>query len=250
MFDTQAVKTAFGRAAAMYDAHADLQRHMRAYAVELAKPHWRPGAHILDAGCGTGLLADGVPWRITGLDLSPAMCALAAKRITVLAADMEHIPLADEGFDGVFSSLALQWANDPAKAFSEMARVLKPGRMAVISTLAEGTLAELAQAFKAVDEAPHVSDFLPVHHLLSLAHKAGFSLSQARQIPIIEYYPDSVALMRALQNIGATNARRGRKKGLMTSRQFARIEQAYRRFQTKEGLPATWQALYLVLRKN
>lgn len=256
MFDTRAMKSSFGKAAPHYDANADLQRDVRRHALSLGMQCWPKAVDILDIGCGTGALFDDVhalrlPWRITGCDLAPGMCAVAINRQRrVAAADAQALPFAGGAFGGIFSSLMLQWVSDPQAVFHEMARVLKPGGSAVVSTFAEGTLYELQQSFLAVDGAPHVSEFLAPHYSLMQAREAGLSLLLAHQVPMVRHYPDTVALMRDLQAIGATNALSGRRRGMMTSRQFSRLEQAYaKKFSTAQGLPATWQALYLVLHK-
>lgn len=257
MFDRSSIQQAFGRVSADYDAHADLQRHVRAQCLALAARLFPRGASVVDVGCGTGALARevadaGLKWRIIGTDLAPGMCAEAARRgCPVVAASATDLPFADVAFDGVFSSLMLQWLDVPGRALSECARVVKPGGHAVFATLAEGTLRELAYAFTAVDSYPHVSTFLEPDRLLADARGAGFRLSLARCERVVEYYPDTIALMRALQRIGATNHRAARRRGLMTSRQFAALEQAYRAgFLEARGLPATWDILYLVLQRE
>jgi malonyl-CoA O-methyltransferase len=251
MFDTQAVKYSFADAAEEYDAHAELQHEVRAHCVQLAAQFWPHGSRVLDVGCGTGAFigeADARGWRPVGLDIADGMCKAARDYMApVINASAESIPLGENIFDGVFSSLMLQWLNHPARAFGEMARVLKPGCHAVVSTFVEGTLCELSTAFKTIDDAPHVSEFLSSHEIIKYAEGAGFALALARQVRIEETYPDIIALMRRLQSIGAANRHSKRRKGLMTSRQFSRLEQAYTR--SPQGCVATWQALYLVLQK-
>jgi len=253
MFDASAIKASFGRAADDYDANAHLQRVVRQHCLQLVKPLLPKMSRVLDAGCGTGALfteAAGLGWRMFGFDLSGGMCTHAArKNHPVINADAAQMPIASESIDGIISSLMLQWANDPEAVLAEMQRVLTPGGYVMLSTLAEGTLIELKQSFAAIDNAAHVSEFEPAHRLLALAENVGLSLVSARQTAIVEYYPDTVALMQALKSIGAGNKRTNRRRGLMTSRQFARLEQEYQKFSTPQGLPATWQALYLVLRK-
>ncbi len=251
-FNRKAIKESFGRAASAYDAEAHLQRWVRGRCIALAKQCWPKDAHILDAGSGTGVLAQEADWRIAGLDISFGMCEFArGKHDRVVNADAAAMPFADGAFDGVFSSLMLQWAGDPAAVWREMARVLKAQGRVVLSTLAAGTLHELRQAFSILDAAPHVSHFLEAHEVLEGAATAGFSMVAAEQARVVEYYPDAVALMRALQSIGASHKQAGRRKGLMTLRQLASVERAYaKQFGNAQGLPATWQVLYLVVQKK
>src|SRR5947207_1791594 len=162
MFDTAAIKRSFGRAASAYDAQAHLQRRVRQRCIALAKAHWPEEAHILDAGCGTGALVEdirvgGIGWQVTGLDLAPGMCGEARKKSNAVNADAESMPFGDASFDGIFSSLMLQWANHPLAVLHEMRRVTKPQARCVIATLAQGTLHELREAFAMLDESPHVS---------------------------------------------------------------------------------------------
>jgi len=248
MFDTRAIKESFGRAAPDYDAEAHVQRQVRGHCLTLAGKYWPRGAHILDAGSGTGALSQETNWRVTGLDISFGMCAFAREK--VVNADAASMPFSDARFDGVFSSLMLQWANDPQAVWREMARVLKPQGRVILSTLVAGTLHELREAFSSLDATPHVSHFLKVHDVLGCAAEAGLSMIAAEQVRIVEYYPDAIALMRSLQAIGASHKEAERRKGLMTLKQLARVEQAYeKRFGGAKGLPATWQVLCLVMQK-
>ncbi len=256
MFDNSAIKGAFGRSAAQYDEHAQLQRMVRQHAASIALQYWPKSGLILDAGCGTGMLAAELKVQrpalsVIGFDIAAGMCAHSRATLQrCVNADACHIPFAPNSFDGVFSSLMLQWVSDTKAAFAELYQLLKPGTVAVITTLADGTLHELKSAFAAVDSYPHVSDFHVPHTLIECAETAGFSLAVAKQDKIVEYYPDTIALMRALQVIGASNKHTKRNKGLMTAAQFTRLEKNYRHFAHPEGLPASWQILTLVLKKE
>lgn len=246
MFDRQAVKLAFGRAAAEYDAQAQLQRQVREHGVTLAEDYWKEGAAILDAGCGTGAFAQETGrWRVTGLDMALGMCREAQGKHAVVNADAAAMPFADGSFDGLFSSLMLQWANDPTAVWREMARVVRRGGVCVVSTLVQGTLQELREAFAAVDDAPHVSEFLSGTDVVEAATQAGFQVIAGEAQVITEHYVDMLSVMHSLKAIGAGNKHAARRRGMMTPRQMERL--AYKR--DERGLPVTWRVMYLTLGK-
>ena len=251
MFDKRALRQDFGGAASGYDEHALLQREVREYGQKLAKDIWPAGAQILDVGSGTGAFAAdmGNMWSIINLDLAFGMCAAAKlKNIRCINASAEALPFADDTFDGLFSSLMLQWAACPREMLEQMHRVLKPGGKAVITTFADGTLSELASAFASVDAAPHISQFPTAQMLAKHAEDAGFSIYLLREQRKLEHYPSLMALMHSLKNIGAVNKDKMRRRGLMTPRQLACVKENYPR--ESGALPVSWQMVYMVLEKT
>lgn len=107
----------------------------------------RMGA-LLDIGTGTGRLLELVApraERALGVDMSRDMLALArarlaerglADRAAVRQADMYRLPFADASFDAVALQMVLHYAEDPAAALAEAARVLKPGATLLVADLA------------------------------------------------------------------------------------------------------------------
>jgi SAM-dependent methyltransferase len=100
-----------------------------------------PGQHVLDVGCGTGVLARcalqrvGETGGVCGLDQSPAMLSVAAKitpEVTWKEGVAEELPYKDESFDVVASQFGLMFF-DRTRALREMMRVLKPGGRLVAS---------------------------------------------------------------------------------------------------------------------
>ena len=92
--------------------------------------------HVLEVAIGTGRNLPFYPRgiQLTGIDFSPAMLALARDRaaelgidVTLLEADAQHLPFADNRFDTVVCTLALSSIPDPAAALNEMYRVLHLG---------------------------------------------------------------------------------------------------------------------------
>ena len=96
------------------------------------------GSHILDLGCGTGILFDmlrrktGERGTVTGVDFSIQMVKRAHRNfpfenVNVVDADVVALPFADKTFDLSVGFRAFPHFEDKSKALAEIHRVLKPG---------------------------------------------------------------------------------------------------------------------------
>lgn len=106
------------------------------------------GTRLLDAGCGAGLLAllaslHGA--RVAGLDASPALLAIARRRLPdadLREGDLEALPFEEASFDAVVAVNSVFYAADMAQAMRELARIVRPGGRVVVT--AWGPLDECA----------------------------------------------------------------------------------------------------------
>ena len=90
-----------------------------------------------DVGCGTGpltaaILEHGDPRVVTAIDRYDGYLEAARRKIDDLRAifekgSAEALPLDDDSVEFAVSALALNAVDDPAKALTEMVRVVKPG---------------------------------------------------------------------------------------------------------------------------
>ncbi|EGU32240.1 biotin synthesis protein BioC [Vibrio ichthyoenteri ATCC 700023] len=247
--DKEAIAEAFGKAAQGYDQHAAFQREVGARLIGLLPSDlssWR----ILDLGCGTGYFSQQLRDRganVVALDLSASMLEQAQKRcgndgITYQQGDAEQLPFADNQFDCVFSSLALQWCQDLAIPLREMSRVTKPGGQLLFSTLLDGSLRELKQAWAKIDTYQHVNDFISLNQV-NIALAQSQCHTHHLDLPeIVVWYGSALGLMRDLKGIGANHVA-GRSQGLTSKHSLRRLEREYQTFrQEHQGLlPATYQ---------
>ena len=103
-----------------------------------------PLGQVLDIGTGTGRMAELFATRaerVIALDKSPAMLRVARARlqhfggdkIEMVQGDFNALPLADGSMDTVLFHQVLHFAQNPAEALGEAARVLKSGgRIAIV----------------------------------------------------------------------------------------------------------------------
>jgi SAM-dependent methyltransferase len=106
------------------------------------------GGTVVDLGTGAGRVLAPLSRRagtVIGVDASPSMLEEARRRVRaddlkgveLRLGDMAHLPLQDAEADAVIANMVLHHLPEPARAFPEIRRVLRPG----------GTL--------------HIGDFLP-----------------------------------------------------------------------------------------
>ncbi len=100
----------------------------------------RPDSLLLDLACGGGLLAPhvaGKGHRHVGLDLSPTALPQAhAHGVVPVRGDVLRLPFADEVADVVVAGEVLEHVREPLELVSEACRVLRPGGVLVLDTIA------------------------------------------------------------------------------------------------------------------
>lgn len=126
----------------------------------LVPPAPGPGAVLVDLGCGAGLLAPhvhGKGYRHIGVDLSALALAQAAEHgVHPVRADVQAVPLRDECADVVVAGEILEHVTDLPKAIAEACRLLRPGGLLVIDTLADTALCRWI-AIGLAERVPHIA---------------------------------------------------------------------------------------------
>jgi SAM-dependent methyltransferase len=105
---------------------------------------------VLEVGCGWGELAEWIAREtdaeVVATDLSPRMVELARERgVDARLADVQVLPFANGEFDVVVAAWMLYHVPDLDRAFTEIARVLRPGGVLVCATNSRLHLHELRE---------------------------------------------------------------------------------------------------------
>lgn len=107
----------------------------------------RPGAVLVDVGCGAGLLAPhlaGKGYRHVGVDLvTSALEQAAARGVLTIRGDATGLPLPDGCADVVSAGELLEHVSDLRAAVAEVCRILRPGGLLVLDTLNRTALSRL-----------------------------------------------------------------------------------------------------------
>lgn len=96
------------------------------------------GDRVLEIGCGAGnVIEEASLGTLFGVDISPFILTKAKQRLNKMAflfqGDAQNLPCKDEVFMQVICSEVLEHLLSPPNALNEMARILKPQGIAVIS---------------------------------------------------------------------------------------------------------------------
>lgn len=129
------------------DVTTEVMRPFAARALEIAD--LASDAVVVDVAAGPGTLTVPVAGRVArvrAIDFSPLMierllahvAAAGLTNVEAVVGDGQELPYEDSVFDAAFSMFGLMFFPDRPRGFAELARVLRPGGVAVVSSWAPG----------------------------------------------------------------------------------------------------------------
>lgn len=190
-----------------------------------------PGAALLDLGCGGGHVAYAAAphaARVVAYDLSREMLAAvsaeAGRRglgnVEIRQGAAERLPFAEGAFDIAATRYSAHHWRDVPAALAEMARVTKPGGLAVVVDLIapeDPLLDTHLQAVELLRDPSHVRDYA-LSQWRTMLGAAGFAVGAARchrirlefesWIARMRTPPEHVAAIRSLQDDAPEPVRR------------------------------------------
>ena len=252
----KAVQASFSKAAVHYDQFADLQRDIGHHLIDLMPNSIKQANTILDLGCGTGYFSalfneTNESAQLTCFDLSPEMLKQTAERgITrcqFLQGDIDVLPFTTRQFDLIFSNLVLQWSEQLVTCLEQVKKALNKQGQLCFSTLLNGSLIELQQAWKVVDRNSHINHFLTQENVRNALALSGFNNVRMTTETHVKKYADVIEVMKALKGIGANHVHDGKKNRTMGRQLLKQLEQGYQPYIDNDGLyNLSYQVCYVI----
>ena len=160
----------------------------------------RRGETVLEIGFGTGAglkqMAEAVggAGRVHGIDISSGMLAASRRRlkkagledrVELTCQDALKIPYAENKFEAVFMSFALELFDSPEipQVLAEIKRVLKPnGRLGVVSMSKGNGASPILRLYEWLHQKlPQIADCRPIHVEGSI-RQAGFAIQSKQRV--------------------------------------------------------------------
>ena len=251
----------FSRAAHTYDQHAEAQRHfsrlLLQQLVSLPSPK-----HLLDVGCGTGILTELLAERfpratIEAIDIAPAM--VEAGRCKSLPHVSWHQADAltyssPQPFNLIAANATFQWLHPIEEAISHFAQLLAPEGHLAFSVMTAGTLAELHCLRKELHPAKAPTEELrPFEIYRDALRQFGFTLVNAASSTYRVWHPSAPDFFRAISEQGVTGGKVSQSaRGLLSRNELKMLIRAYGdRYQRPDGaVPATYESGIFLARRT
>jgi trans-aconitate methyltransferase len=184
-----------------YAANARFVADLATPVLDLLAP--RPGEHVLDLGCGDGVLTAAIAQagaQVVGVDGSPDMVrAACARGLDARVMDGQNL-MFSAAFDAVFSNAALHWMPDAGAVVAGVARALKPGGRFVGEMGGHGNVAAIVVALHAAlrlrghHSGQGFSWYFPTAEAYrALLEQHGFTVRQAQLIPRPTLLPTGIS---------------------------------------------------------
>ncbi|XBC38429.1 MAG: malonyl-ACP O-methyltransferase BioC [Buchnera aphidicola (Floraphis choui)] len=226
MINKKKIENSFNRVAKNYDYNSIIQKVSGNMLLSKVKSQFN--ISVLDAGCGTGWFSK--TWKklgniVTALDLSRNMILYAKQLETAdyyLQADIESLPINNHVFDLCWSNLSLQWCDKFSKGISELCRVTKPGGIVMFSTLADGSLFELKQAWKTIDSCYHANDFLTMQEISHACRKKNHIIDN---VWITLSFSEVLDAMMSIKKVGANYVYKAKTIKTTTYKQIKQLKE-------------------------
>lgn len=252
MTDTDTVRRRFERAFDSYTQQASVQAHISQKLFQLWQQHQTDDSRrLLELGCGTGnlsrLLAQTLP---SGCQIYlNDLCADAASTLSLfpdayrtefLHGDMQTIDLPNQ-LDTIISASAIQWTANPIALLHKLLTHLRPQGWLIISSFAPQHFHQFRQLTGIGLHYPDLNDYRE-----NLKNHCSIKILKTEYHTL--HFPDLLTLLRHLQQTGVSGIHANFRWGKQSLHD---LQVAYQQqYGQPNGLPLTYQPLYLIAQKS
>jgi malonyl-CoA O-methyltransferase len=231
----------FSKYAKSYDRHAQLQKTMAERLASML-PEPLPGC-VTELGCGTGvftrhLLAHPVETLVLN-DISASMMDHLKERLTLPENTKLIIGNAERTefypTDLIVGNAVFQWFAEPQKTLNHLLQYMNPKGGLIFSTFGPGTLKEFRETGSLESPNALYSEI----QWKTMIERAGLVLKESHVELRKSFFPNTRALIRNLQQIGAAPFRLLKPGGLRKL-----IREYDEKFMMEQGVYVTWEILY------
>lgn len=204
--EKEKIRLHFNRAEAGYDEHCHLQVQVGKHLIKHTQPIQPCAAHILDVGCGTGIITNLLTQsfqaqQVSALDIAERLLAVAKKRahhnIHLYQADFDDIKAYPNLYDLIISNMVLQWSMDLTTTLRTIKSALQPSTgLLAFSIPVLGTLSELQKNYS-------LNNLPTMQSIREKLAETGYSLIFQQQEQIILTFNDTLSALRSIKHIGA-----------------------------------------------
>lgn len=212
----------FGNAAAYYREHATVQKEVASRLIASLNP-WKdiiPPGPILEVGCGTGFVTEGLkelyPNRSMEItDLATEMVEYCAEyigkddKLEFRVMDAEEFDHKQKRYSLIISGFTAQWFKDPALTLGRLLESVKPGGLLLASFPGNESFPEWREHCRELG-IPFTGNELPDTEEVVIKLSTGPAQVDFYEDTVTETYDDAASFFRHLKKVGAGTRTKGR----------------------------------------
>lgn len=216
------IRLNFGKAAASYDEHAEVQRGVADRMIASLRP-WidiLPQGPILEVGCGTGFVTEGLidllPERsLEVTDISPEMVEACRQkfgdnnRISFRTLDAEELDSPPKTYAMTVSGFVAQWFKHPAITMGKFLEATKPGGLLLGSFPGNESFPEWREACQELG-LPYTGNELPDTEEILVKLSGGPVQVDYYEDTVTQQFESSADFFQHLKKVGAGTQQEGR----------------------------------------
>lgn len=218
----QKIAREFGRAAAYYDEHADIQKEVARRLIASLEP-WKeiiPAGPIIELGGGTGFVTDGLAKvypdrKIVVTDLSEEMLEISREKLqhhenlSFKQLDAEQSTHDEPHYAMVISGFTAQWFKDTALTLGRWMEAIKPGGLLLASFPGNDSFPEWKEQCRKLG-LPFTGNTLPDTEEVVIKLSAGPAQVDFYEDTVTRTFDSSRDFFNQLKRLGAGTQKQGR----------------------------------------